>query len=253
MLVALWQNEVVKPIETKIIHYGSDRLIDIELSGRVIKINGDEFVQLSFQDISLRKMFFREQVRAKIAEETNIVLENEIVERKKVELKLLSEQEYKKSLIESSLDVIISTNVENQIVQFNQAAINIFGYSRQEILGKPIQTLFFESLDFQKFYSEIIENKQFKGELILKRKDGRMIDSYLTSSPIIVEGDSVGLICIIREIGEQKKQALELRESEERFRVLYNQAFIGIARISKTGRFILVNHRVCSITGYSRT
>jgi PAS domain S-box-containing protein len=238
-------------LETKLLKQGAERLIEVEISARLVMEGKETFVQLGFQDISVRKALSREQMRAQIAEETNLQLQYEIDERQKVETRLLSEQEYKKSLIESSLDMIVSTDLDYNIVEFNPAASYTFGYKQEEIQGLEISALFTNKKSYEEWNETMQEFGQFVGELSLRKKDGRILDVYLTSSKIVVDGKVVGLMGVIRDVTEQKKRQDELRESEERFRVIYNQAFIGIARIAKTGRFILVNKRVTSILGYS--
>jgi PAS domain S-box-containing protein len=68
-----------------------------------------------------------------------------------------------------------------------------------------------------------------------------------------------GLAVISRDIGEQKRVEQErdrqqeaLRESEERFRTTFEQAAVGVAHISREGRYLRVNRRYAEILGYSR-
>ena len=55
-----------------------------------------------------------------------------------------------------------------------------------------------------------------------------------------------------REIADRKRSELELRESEQRFRLTFEQAAVGIAHVTPQGRFIRINQRFCDIVGYSR-
>ncbi|MGA7615155.1 MAG: PAS domain S-box protein [Thermoanaerobaculia bacterium] len=57
---------------------------------------------------------------------------------------------------------------------------------------------------------------------------------------------------VVRYAIEREASARALRESEERFRATFEQAAVGIAHVSPTGRLLLVNDRFCGIVGYSR-
>ncbi len=252
MLAQIRTNKMPESVEVRIFNKRDKKVVEAELNGTIVTINNVEFVQLTLQDISLRKMYDREQLRAQIAEENNIELQHEINERMKAESQLLSKKEYKKSLIESSIDIIVSTDIEFRIIEFNQAACQSFGYLFEEAFGQEIAILFDKKASYTGILNKLEQEGQFQGNISLKKKNGKFIDTYITVSQISIEGKSAGIICVIRDIGEKKKQEDELRESEERFRVIYNQAFIGIARISKAGRFILVNERVSGILGYSK-
>jgi len=241
-----------KTIESYFFFEGKEQIQELEIAGDLVENGKEEIVQLQLHDqYSVRKALTIEQLRAQTAEETNLKLQYEISERQKIESHLQSEREYKKSLIESSLDMIVSTDLDYSIVEFNPAASATFGYKQEEIQGKALAVLFTDAKAFQEWNRTIQQSGQFVGDLNLRRKDGSTMDVYLTSSQIMVNGKRVGLMGVIRDVSEQKKRQDELQESEERFRVIYNQAFIGIARIAKTGRFILVNKRVSSILGYS--
>lgn len=58
--------------------------------------------------------------------------------------------------------------------------------------------------------------------------------------------------CILADITQQKKDQERLRESEERFRTIFEQAAVGVARGSIEGHFLEVNDKFCQIVGYSR-
>lgn len=57
---------------------------------------------------------------------------------------------------------------------------------------------------------------------------------------------------LYREIAECKQASLVLLESEERFRVTFNQAAVGIAHMGIDGKWLLVNQKFCDIVGYTQ-
>ncbi|HRA60844.1 MAG TPA: PAS domain S-box protein, partial [Bacteroidia bacterium] len=82
--------------------------------------------------------------------------------------------------------------------------------------------------------------------------DGSLFISFLSASTLRdEEGKVFGAMGVSRDITAAKKAEEELRLSEERHRAVYDQAYIGIARIGRVGRFLLVNQRLCDMFGYA--
>lgn len=236
-------------IELKMQRLDNNKLIEVETSGVLLE---DGSIQLLIHDISSRKQLAREQLRAQIAEETNLQLQREIIERTKVEKELRQAQKYARSLIDSSLDMIVATDIDYKINEFNAAAESTFGYSREEVLGKHISILFSDSEETKKVLSRITDEGSLANEIINKKKDGTFFISFLSASVLRNEhGEIVGAMGVSRDITSLKKAEEELRLSEERHRAIYDQAYIGIARIAKMGRFLLVNERLCDMLDFT--
>lgn len=236
-------------IELKIQRLDSPRVLEVEASGGLLE---DGSVQLMLHDISTRKQLAREQLRAQIAEETNLQLQREIIERNKAEKELRQAQKYARSIIDSSLDMIVATDIDYNINEFNAAAESTFGYSKEEIIGKNISVLFSDEGEMSKVIKKINDQGSLANEIINKKKDGSFFISFLSASVLRNEhGEAVGAMGVSRDITAIKKAEEELRLSEERHRAIYDQAYIGIARIAKMGRFLLVNERLCDMLDYS--
>lgn len=236
-------------VELKIQHLGTNRIADVETSGSLLE---DGAVQLMIHDISTRKQLVREQLRAQIAEETNLQLQREIIERTKAQKELNQTQKYTRRIIDSSLDMIVATDIDYNINEFNAAAEQTFGHTKEEMLGKHVSVLFSDEVEMEKVLSHITEEGSLANAIINKKKDGTFFISYLSAS--VLKDDSgkiVGAMGVSRDITAIKKAEEELRLSEERHRAIYDQAYIGIARIAKMGRFLLVNERLCDMFGYS--
>lgn len=236
-------------IELKIRKVDTNAILDIETSGALLD---DGSVQLLIHDISTRKQLAREQLRAQIAEETNLQLQREIIERSKAEKELRQAQEYARSIIDSSLDMIVATDIDYNINEFNSAAEATFGYSRGEVMGQPLSILFSDNQEMTKVVERINDVGSLANEIINRKKDGTFFISFLSASVIKNEkGETVGAMGVSRDITALKKAEEELRLSEERHRAIYDQAYIGIARIAKMGRFLLVNERLCDMLDYT--
>jgi PAS domain S-box-containing protein len=236
-------------IELKIRKVDTNAILDVETSGALLD---DGSVQLLIHDISTRKQLAREQLRAQIAEETNLQLQREIIERSKAEKELQQAQEYARSIIDSSLDMIVATDIDYNINEFNSAAEETFGYSREEVIGQPLSMLFSDNQEMSKVVERITDVGSLANEIINRKKDGTFFISFLSASVIKNEkGEIVGAMGVSRDITALKKAEEELHLSEERHRAIYDQAYIGIARIAKMGRFLLVNERLCDMLNYT--
>jgi PAS domain S-box-containing protein len=244
-------NKGVNPgfIELKMQRLDRPTIIEVETSGGLLE---DGSIQLLIHDVSTRKQLAREQLRAQIAEETNLQLQREIIERTNAEKKLQQAQKYARSIIDSSLDMIVATDIDYNINEFNTAAESTFGYSKEEVLGKNLSILFSDEHEMDKVIDRITGQGSLANEIINRKKDGTFFISFLSASVLKNErGEIVGAMGVSRDITAIKKAEEELRLSEERHRAIYDQAYIGIARIAKMGRFLLVNERLCDMLDYS--
>jgi PAS domain S-box-containing protein len=79
-------------------------------------------------------------------------------------------------------------------------------------------------------------------------KEGFTSDTYF---PVRGEDGQVqGIACIVRDVTERERTQEALRESEKRFRTIFDQAAVGVAQIeTQTGRFVRINQKYCDIVG----
>ncbi len=134
---------------------------------------------------------------------------------------LVSAKDYRLNLINSSLDMIIASNLDGKIIEFNPAAQKTFGYSKTEVLGKPVNILYATPSDTVQVKKEIIEFKKYEGEVINKRKNGKNFSSHVAASPLRnSKGDVVGVMGISRDITERKKNEGMIQLQLERLKAL---------------------------------
>ncbi|MFI5120020.1 MAG: PAS domain S-box protein [Thermoanaerobaculia bacterium] len=83
--------------------------------------------------------------------------------------------------------------------------------------------------------------------------DGRTIWLRTSKVPLRDESGAVfGMLGTYEDITEQRQAAIDLQESEERFRATLEQASVGIAHVAPDGRWLRVNQRLCEMVGYTR-
>ncbi len=160
------------------------------------------------------------------------------------------------AIVESSEDAIIAKTLDGIITDWNRGAKKIYGYSAQEVLGKPINILV--PPDRPNEIPMILERLR-RGEAIEHyetvrvAKDGRRLDISLTISPIRNSaGKIVGASTIARNITERKRAEEALKESERLYRTVIEQATENIFLVdAETRRIVESNPAFQETLGYT--
>ncbi|HMB44699.1 MAG TPA: histidine kinase dimerization/phosphoacceptor domain -containing protein, partial [Candidatus Methanoperedens sp.] len=129
--------------------------------------------------------------------------------------------------IERSDEVIFITNIDGSIIYINPAFEKIYGYSREEALGKTpriIKSGLLPSEAYKTFWDTLLEKKVVNGELINKTKDGRLLNIDGSANPILNDdGNIVGFLAIQRDITERKLAEEHIKKSLEEKEVLLRE------------------------------
>jgi PAS domain S-box-containing protein len=159
------------------------------------------------------------------------------------------------SIVESSDDAVHAVSLDGTIVSWNRGAEALFGYSSQEIIGKSVAILAppGRSDEVRQLLGAVQTGRTVSPfDTGLQTKDGRGIDVLLSISPIRNKaGEVVGASAIARDISKRKRAERKVRESEERFRGVFEQAPGGMCVGGLDGRLIQVNAAFCRMLGYS--
>lgn len=127
------------------------------------------------------------------------------------------------SIVESSDDAIVGITTGGFINSWNNGAENLYGYTRKEILGKSVSLLIPEESGDD--IHEIIDRARNKDkihhyEAIRKTKDGRIVQLFITISPIYnFEGAFMGISAIARDMTEINTLSQKVKDHEERWRL----------------------------------
>ncbi|MCI4592138.1 PAS domain S-box protein [Sphingobium sp. BYY-5] len=137
-----------------------------------------------------------------------------------------------RAIVESSDDAILAKDLNGRIVNWNQGAERLFGYSAEEAIGKPVTML----IPMDRHNEELnILSRIRRGEridhyeTIRRRKDGSLIEISLSVSPIRSrDGRIIGASKIARDITERRRaeerQQLLIREMDHRVKNLFTLA-----------------------------
>jgi PAS domain S-box-containing protein len=160
------------------------------------------------------------------------------------------------AIVESSEDAIIGKNLEGVIVSWNRGAEKIYGYSEQEIIGKPVTLLAIpeEVNEIQRIMEKIRSGQHIDHyETARRRKDGATIYISLTVSPVFgADGKISGASAIARDITESKRLERALRESERLYRLLAENAKDMIVDCLPNGVIAYVSPACRTLLGYEQ-
>jgi PAS domain S-box-containing protein len=113
------------------------------------------------------------------------------------------------NIVESSTDAIITKSLDGIITSWNKGAEQIYGYSAEEIMGKPISILepSYSDEETQKLIEMFKQGKRINNyETLRLRKNGMVIDVSITLSPVFdASGELTSVSVIAREITERKR------------------------------------------------
>jgi len=168
----------------------------------------------------------------------------DITQRKKLEQKF-------KALLDAAPDATVIVNEKGIIEMINHQTENLFGYSREEMIGKPVEILIPQELKGKhvhhrgSFFKEARVRSMGAGlELKAVKKDGATFLVEISLSPIQTE-EGLLVSASVRDITDRKK-------SEEKFRSLLDSAPDATVIVNEKGIIQVTNHQTENLFGYSR-
>ena len=236
------------------ISYQNSKGKQIELGINSIKAiyKGSDAIQSTISDKTIEKKLYQQELRLNLSQELNKELKQEI-ERHIQTQKLLEETEsYTRSIINSSLDMIIAIDNEGVITDFNAAAERTFGYQSSEVIGRHVNMLYDSNFDFINVRNSLKNTGEFHGEVVNKNKIGQSFTTLLSASLIRdSDGKQVGSMGISRDISKIKSVEQELKTSESRYRDLIENITEYIISVDIDGNFLFVNNSFKRAIGYT--
>ncbi|MCC6159153.1 MAG: PAS domain S-box protein [Deltaproteobacteria bacterium] len=231
-------------------------------------------VMTSARDITARKMAEEalrttlDRLEQMVAERTeklrkaNEQLEAEVAERRRIEIALRRSEERFRSLVETNNDWICEITVSAEFTYNSPQVERLLGYEPEELIGKPFDLILSpdEAARFRRHFDSVASiGGRMKGfEWTAISREGRNVVFETNAEPFFDEGRLLrGYRSIHRDVTERKVADTALRDSEERFRQLFegvtDALFVHEIRSDGSpGRFVEVNDQACRRLGYSR-
>ena len=243
--------------------------------------DGDQLIMVAVfaNDMTKRKKAEKElekaydvvgkKVKERTAEllKTNQQLKKEIEERKQAEEGLRDSEQRLAQTINFLPDATMVIDLEGKVIAWNQAIENMTGIKAQDMLGKgnyEYAIPFYGErrpvlIDIVGKWEKEIEKKyqyiKEEGESLVSETYDPIIKpgGFLWNKASLLydhNGEMIGAIESIRDITGRKVAEDAVRESEEKYRELAENAGLGIFQVTKAGKFLMANQRMAEIFGY---
>jgi PAS domain S-box-containing protein len=161
------------------------------------------------------------------------ILAEEALRRSEQELKIVTD---------NMTDLIAMTGVEGKFTFLSENHIELFGYENEELLGRYAWEIIYAE-DMAKmtdvFTKSILAGEGGRAEYRVVRKDGTLIWVDTAGSILYVNGEISGALFVNRDITDRKKAELDLVESENKFKTLFQDSLVSIIVFDKdTGEIV---------------
>jgi len=174
------------------------------------------------------------------------------VERWQGDVELRRAADNYRDLVENLNEIVFSLDVEGKVTYISPPIEGLSGYRTDEMTGKPFVE-FVHPDDRQLLHDCLAQ--VFAGNL--KPREFRLVDKRgfvhwcrNSSRPQFVRGQLVGITSIIVDISEQRKTQEALRQAEQNYRAIFEEAIVGIFRTAPEGQYIVVNPALARMLGY---
>lgn len=179
-----------------------------------------------------------------------------ISDRKHAEDALRGANQMLEALVNASPPAILTLDLDLNLTLWNPAAERMFGWKRDEVLGKSYPIVSIELMEELKENIRRLNRGEERQSMETRRlhRDGHFIDVSLSTAPMLnSEGGTIGYVAIMADISERKQAQQALRESEANYRAIFDAANDATFVFDvETGAMLDVNLKMCQMYGYLR-
>ena len=219
-------------------HVRDIEAVFVAKDGSLIAVEGDSQCQFAKGKPISAQGFFRD-----------------VTERKRAEEALQQSEVRYRTILEEMEEGYFEADVHGNFTVINDATCRVLGYPREEIIGINYRAFVTEEyVDavyqvFNQIYQTGTPIRQFTWGVLGKDGGRKFIEASLSSLQD-QEGRLIGFRGVGRDITERKQAEEALRQSEERYRALFNSKLDGICVMDETMKVLLVNQAAADIFGF---
>ena len=176
------------------------------------------------------------------------------IEKDQLKKKLRQSEEKFKNLFESASDAIIYLDSFGRILDANIQAVEVFGVSKPEVLGKQLIRLGVvpprEIRAFLNSFADILAGREVIQDVCIKNKKGQEIALECSASLTKTDDKVTGVMFIARDITERKRAEEALRESQKRFQALTETTSDFVWEMDANGVYTYCSPQINELWGY---
>jgi PAS domain S-box-containing protein len=184
-----------------------------------------------------------------------VCIARDITERKNMEDALQESEEKYRGILENMDDAYYEVDLKGNLTFFNQALVNRTGYKREELMGMNYRHYISPNCwrQVQEIFAQVYQTGRavtlFDYEIHLKDGRKRFQESWVN---LILDKNNnpLGFRGMARDVTDRKIAEKELRQAEERYRSIFENAQEGMYRAGANEKFIMVNQAMARIFGY---
>jgi len=183
-----------------------------------------------------------------------IAVERDITERKRAEADLREKEERFRLMVEGSEQVVFYTHDrEHRFNYVSPSAREVLGYEPGELVGQPCDLLVITDDPVNADVHTLTDRALQDGRpcapylAVVRHKDGRRVVLEILESPVIREGEIIGIQGFARDITERRAAVERLRQSEQLLRIAGRIARLGAWSVDLPEVRIIWSDEVCAI------
>ncbi len=194
---------------------------------------------------------------------SGINITERVIRERKIQEALLLAQRKCQAILDNAIEAIIGSDMKGNIISFNNAAEEMFGYLNSEMLGKNVRQLM--PAPYRNKHDNFIKNYLSTGEakiigsgreLTAVKKDGSSFPIHLSITDTIIDNEHI-FTALLRDLSKQKAVEKKLQEKETENRH-HNERLAHIARVSTLGEITAgiaheVNQPLAAIATYAQS
>lgn len=181
----------------------------------------------------------------------------DISERKRMEDEAEEHRRIREFHVENTPLGVVAWTPDLRVAYWSGRAEKMFGWSAAEVLGKQSDEFDFihpeDRSVLDRWSRQVqVEHQTFTTSIHRNRhKDGHAVWCHWYNSMLYAPDGSVrSVYCLVDDVTEEQSAIAQLKDSQVRFRSIFEQAAVGIALIDADSHWLMVNPRFCEITGY---